>query len=672
MGNRPISVIGTAWDNTNRNAMEQNRKDTKQGLDELAAKDTELQGSISTAQTTANNAMNKANEAKTKADSVQNQLDDLVIESGNSNAEVVQMRTDENGVTYTTAKERVDSLGNKIGVLKKKTDDYIMLYEYQDLVPNQNQERNLWDWDAAFKAALNDAYTKNISWIKLPVGTINIGTITNPPAYIRLSGVNMGYQQPSFSDAIPENITMVVLKNGTNGDMFDIEDANSFGWIVEDIHFIGNKYNQTTAGACFNFANLTDSTKGEMHWSFERVIIRDFKGDGFYAGQYRRAFKFNHCSIYGNDGTGVNLALSTDNTILNTGIHNNGVNGVSVNGTMNKIIACDIFRNDGAGVAFYQSGKHSFLISSGIDKNGGHGVYVDCEEIILSNVSVRTSGMKAHNTYSQIEVKRDNVFMSGITLAHESINDKDGTPNTDVAKYGINVPDNATNVVINGLTVEGTPYATALVSYPAKLKGLVNLSIGRSTPTTGKYTKGELLFSDDPDIGEYLIRACITGDGTDLGTWKGVGQIGAKNYTKAGRPTGVTSGYLYFDNDLVPSGKPLWATEDGRYVDANGLTDGKDWGTAAERLTSVPNAGFKYYDTTLKKPIYWDGSTWRDANASLVWSPAKSVALNAKVVTDNNVYQATVEGVTSTTMPSHTSGTATDGSVTWTFVKSII
>jgi hypothetical protein len=114
MGNRPISIIGTSWDNANRNAMEQNRKDTKQGLDELAAKDTQLEGSISTAQTAANSAMNKANAAQTKADSVQEQVNDLVVASGNSNAEVIQARTDVNGVTSTTLKDRLDKQQKKM------------------------------------------------------------------------------------------------------------------------------------------------------------------------------------------------------------------------------------------------------------------------------------------------------------------------------------------------------------------------------------------------------------------------------------------------------------------------------------------------------------------------------------------------------------------------------
>lgn len=63
---------------------------------------------------------------------------------------------------------------------------------------------------------------------------------------------------------------------------------------------------------------------------------------------------------------------------------------------------------------------------------------------------------------------------------------------------------------------------------------------------------------------------------------------------------------------------------------------------------------------------------WRDGNGTSVWTPNKAYALNDKIVTDNNYYQCTVAGTTGTTMPTHTTGTATDGAVTWTFLKSII
>jgi hypothetical protein len=109
MGNRPISVIGTAWDNMNRNAMEQNRKDTKQGLDELESKIAASSNDVAGAKADAANALAAANAAQNTAESVQSQLDDIVIEAGSSNPEIVQARTDQQGTTYPTLKANLDA-----------------------------------------------------------------------------------------------------------------------------------------------------------------------------------------------------------------------------------------------------------------------------------------------------------------------------------------------------------------------------------------------------------------------------------------------------------------------------------------------------------------------------------------------------------------------------------
>ena len=36
-------------------------------------------------------------------------------------------------------------------------------------------------------------------------------------------------------------------------------------------------------------------------------------------------------------------------------------------------------------------------------------------------------------------------------------------------------------------------------------------------------------------------------------------------------------------------------------------------GTTAERPTSPPT-GFMFYDTTIHKPIWWDGAAWKTAS----------------------------------------------------------
>lgn len=95
-------------------------------------------------------------------------------------------------------------------------------------------------------------------------------------------------------------------------------------------------------------------------------------------------------------------------------------------------------------------------------------------------------------------------------------------------------------------------------------------------------------------------------------------------------------------------------------------------GTASQRPSSGNYVGLQYVDTTLNKTItYYGSNVWRDQTSRQVWNPSFPFSVNAIINTDVNQYQCTTAGTTGTTMPTHTSGTATDGTVVWTFVKTI-
>lgn len=60
-----------------------------------------------TALNTANNAMSRANQNKQEFDALENEFQDLVAESGDSNPEIVQARTDTQGIKQTTLQSRL-------------------------------------------------------------------------------------------------------------------------------------------------------------------------------------------------------------------------------------------------------------------------------------------------------------------------------------------------------------------------------------------------------------------------------------------------------------------------------------------------------------------------------------------------------------------------------------
>lgn len=85
-------------------------------------------------------------------------------------------------------------------------------------------------------------------------------------------------------------------------------------------------------------------------------------------------------------------------------------------------------------------------------------------------------------------------------------------------------------------------------------------------------------------------------------------------------------------------------------------TSGK-WDVGQEIKLHPPIAGGKSYAVCVTAGV---------ANNS-AWAATKAYAVGAQVNAGGNVYTATVAGTSGSTPPSHTSGTATDGTVTWSF-----
>lgn len=82
--------------------------------------------------------------------------------------------------------------------------------------------------------------------------------------------------------------------------------------------------------------------------------------------------------------------------------------------------------------------------------------------------------------------------------------------------------------------------------------------------------------------------------------------------TTAARPTDVSAGYEYFDTNLK---KPIWWNGTS-WVDKDGNpADSKLSGTTSERPTGV-QIGYTFKDTTLDKLIIWNGAKWVNMDGS--------------------------------------------------------
>ena len=122
------------------------------------------------------------------------------------------------------------------------------------------------------------------------------------------------------------------------------------------------------------------------------------------------------------------------------------------------------------------------------------------------------------------------------------------------------------------------------------------------------------------------------------------------------------SGYAYTIGDQV-----YW---DGRiYIATNTATSGN---TAPIHEIGIVTDGavlWQYVSTTPAFELDLRNYPW-PTPIEEAWTANKTYSLDAYAYFGLNKYQATVGGVSGTTPPTHTSGTAVDGEVTWTYISS--
>lgn len=115
---------------------------------------------------------------------------------------------------------------------------------------------------------------------------------------------------------------------------------------------------------------------------------------------------------------------------------------------------------------------------------------------------------------------------------------------------------------------------------------------------------------------------------------------------------------------------------------ANAVTRGRIYGNKVKSTA----AAFQYYMYALGAAITDVASEGNEISVTGVgynparyifqnasaWAATTAYALNAYVYANSKIYQATVAGTSGSTAPSHTSGTATDGTVTWTYIGEVV
>ncbi|WP_394512596.1 hypothetical protein [Priestia aryabhattai] len=285
---------------------EQFEIDYEQNLKDIESDISGAESRVSSAQNNSIKALSDSSAAVQKSNNIQAQVDSLVVGSNTSPAETVQARVDESGNVFTTLKSLLDDKGKKINKLLKKNEWFVSIYEYVDLVVND-------DWYFAIQKAIDDTKgTKKA--VLIPYGRFGKSKELTPYRYTKLFGIG-------------KDLSELYNLNGSNCDIiktykFDTytgttitgstEDAANLdvpiGFEIRDLALDGNFANNTSGYGLRIYGK---------HYLIDNVIIKRVPDVSFY-------------SEYGNNY--IYKAEDTPETFINLEVHESGGENVIFNG----------------------------------------------------------------------------------------------------------------------------------------------------------------------------------------------------------------------------------------------------------------------------------------------------------------------------------------------------
>lgn len=206
-------------------------------------------------------AINKEVESTTSRQvDLESTFDQLVINAGNSNAEIVDARVKADGTSYSKLGYRLDSVDSQLEHIIQKDNSMVINPKYPPKGYTPCKMDGITDDTQAFQALID-----NFSNIVLPEGTLRFTHLTlNSNTRISGLGINKTILKPLSSF----NVNAINLSVGANVGIF-----------LDNFSLIGNE--EITQNGLY--LNATASTESPYHgglWlsKFSNLVIKNFKG----------------------------------------------------------------------------------------------------------------------------------------------------------------------------------------------------------------------------------------------------------------------------------------------------------------------------------------------------------------------------------------------------------
>lgn len=254
------------------------------------------------------------------------------------------------------------------------------------------------DDTAAIQALLDSVSNKTHNAFLFPRGSY-ITAGLHLKSNTRLIGAGRGGWAYEFY----ERSTRLIARPGmdTTGLINDYKGTVGGNVYIADMMLDGAKqYHATPRTGIY----LMDSIiSADSLWNLERVMVKDFSGDGTYFGVWRRANRINECHFVGNAGHG-SVYAGTDNSAVQSMWAMNGGNGLEMLHGANHFYGADIFNNTGHGVRIVPLGRMNHFVSCFFDTNKKCGVYTEAKNTSLVQCRWTSNSQEADGVYPDVDI----------------------------------------------------------------------------------------------------------------------------------------------------------------------------------------------------------------------------------------------------------------------------
>ena len=311
---------------------------------------------------------------------LENTFDQLIINAGNSNAEIVDARVKNDGTSYSKLGDRLDAVDSQLEQIRAKS----------RVTP---RERYLSETDDTIRL---QEVLDNSNYIFLDEEEYYVSSITIKN-YVNIAGKG-------------REITRIIQTDNANNDMIVINDGIGKNISISNLTLLGNRANQTRENKGIN---CIDSIEYDKSVELYDVVVKDFKDVGLYLGENRNMFHIDKCT-FTNNKQGC-LISSIDGFLLNSEIPSNDYENLYLrNGTGSTFSNLNIYGSkNSCGVYIHDGCFYVCINGCHIDGNAKEGIVIEQtssenprRNIILTNNSFLPNSTSSYGEYSHINLKQ--------------------------------------------------------------------------------------------------------------------------------------------------------------------------------------------------------------------------------------------------------------------------